>query len=731
MAKLITGTAGQDTILGTQAADSIQAGAGSDLIYGFMGADTIDGGTGYDTLFISGTTLDLNTAKDAQLISVEEVSAKLSNGGVTINLGNQSEGFILTGSAYKDILTGGQGTNSIDAGDGDDTIFGFGASDTVNGGIGVDTLVLSSSISDATDVQLSNIENILASGADKGLTINLGKQSERFYLIASSFADDVTGGFGADVINTGAGDDKIHGFLGNDFINGGDGTDTLLLGKTSVYLNAALDVQLINVEKISAVEATYGVIIDLSNQSEGFTITGSDYSDSIKGGSGSDTIIGSSGVDTIDGGFGADTLVLTSSLINLTNAQLVNVESIDASSASEGLVINLGAQNERLNITGSSNSDTVTGSIGIDVISAGGGDDIIKGFASADTIDGGAGFDSLILTSTSANLNSATDAQLINFEAISATAATTGVNMTLTSQTERFLIIGSNYSDTLKGGAGADSISGFNGSDFVDGGKGLDTLFLQASSANLNGADDAQVANVEAISAINATAGVNIILVNQSEGFSIIGGAYADQLTGTAQEDTFVGFAGADTINGGASLDTIQLTATSADLNRASNAQIVNIEKISAAAATTGVLIDVSGQTERLQIIGGAGNDSIIGGAGSDNLTGGAGADHFIFNGPVAANSSDLITDFTPTVDSLDLNHDAFTALGSVGQLQAGIFWSSPSDTSAHSANDRLIYNTTTGALYYDADGQGGAAAIQVATFINHPQLTSNYVFII
>ncbi|MEX8521034.1 MAG: hypothetical protein AB3X44_21225, partial [Leptothrix sp. (in: b-proteobacteria)] len=36
--------------------------------------------------------------------------------------------------------------------------------------------------------------------------------------------------------------------------------------------------------------------------------------------------------------------------------------------------------------------------------------------------------------------------------------------------------------------------------------------------------------------------------------------------------------------------------------------------------------------------------------------------------------------------------------------------------TSAGDANDHLIFDTNTSRLYYDADGRGGQAAVQIAT---------------
>jgi serralysin len=63
------------------------------------------------------------------------------------------------------------------------------------------------------------------------------------------------------------------------------------------------------------------------------------------------------------------------------------------------------------------------------------------------------------------------------------------------------------------------------------------------------------------------------------------------------------------------------------------------------------------------------------------------------------------------------LDHNVFTALAS-GGLPAGAF---VVGTAAADADDRILYDTATGALFYDSDGTGAAAAIQFATLSSKP----------
>ncbi|HWU92633.1 MAG TPA: Ig-like domain-containing protein, partial [Sphingomicrobium sp.] len=56
---------------------------------------------------------------------------------------------------------------------------------------------------------------------------------------------------------------------------------------------------------------------------------------------------------------------------------------------------------------------------------------------------------------------------------------------------------------------------------------------------------------------------------------------------------------------------------------------------------------------------GGTGNDRLVGGTGNDTLTGGSGSDVFVFD---RGFGHDVVTDFTPGTDHLELSRDLFGA---------------------------------------------------------------------
>ncbi len=107
-------------------------------------------------------------------------------------------------------------------------------------------------------------------------------------------------------------------------------------------------------------------------------------------------------------------------------------------------------------------------------------------------------------------------------------------------------------------------------------------------------------------------------------------------------------------------------------------------------------------------LTGDAGRDTLTGGAGVDELSGGAGSDLFDF---ISAGEVDVITDFSVVSDTLRLDDAAFAGIAR-GNLSADDF---VAGTAALDSTDRVIYDQTTGAVWFDADGLGGADAVQFA----------------
>ncbi|HRQ94176.1 MAG TPA: calcium-binding protein, partial [Candidatus Accumulibacter phosphatis] len=57
--------------------------------------------------------------------------------------------------------------------------------------------------------------------------------------------------------------------------------------------------------------------------------------------------------------------------------------------------------------------------------------------------------------------------------------------------------------------------------------------------------------------------------------------------------------------------------------------------------------------------------------------------------------------------------------LATPGTLAAGSFRSGAGFTTAADADDYLIYNSSSGALYYDAGGNAGAGPVPIATLVS------------
>jgi Ca2+-binding RTX toxin-like protein len=497
--------------------------------------------------------------------------------------------------------------------------------------------------------------------------------------------------------------------------------------------------------------ANTSIAIDGSGGND--TLTGGDAPDLLQGGLGNDSLSGGLGNDTLQGGAGNDTYVVDNTADRIQEDAGKGSDTVKASvdytlSANvEHLTLtgsaNLSATGNDLSnrITGNAGANTLDGGAGADTLGGGSGDDIYYVDNAADSVVEGAakGKDTV---RSSVNITLAANVENLNLSG----AATTG-----TGNDQANLISGTDTANTLRGAGGSDTLVGGAGDDTLVGGAGNDTYVLDSAADVVtegagagkdlvrSSADVTLSANVENLTLLDGA------LNGQGNGLAnvITGNAAANRLVGAAGDDTLVGGGSADTMNGGAGDDSYTVTLGDETVELAGG----GTDTVNSAIAWT-----LAGQVENLLLTGGGGvagtgnaignllrgntgnntldgrdgADTLAGGAGNDTLTGGAGADVFLFDTtPNATTNRDLVNDFVSGTDQIHLDVDVFSALVAGAALTEAQFRSGAGFTTAQTSDHRIIYNTSTGALFYDPDGVDGVAAVRFAVLgsTTHPAL--------
>jgi Ca2+-binding RTX toxin-like protein len=198
------------------------------------------------------------------------------------------------------------------------------------------------------------------------------------------------------------------------------------------------------------------------------------------------------------------------------------------------------------------------------------------------------------------------------------------------------------------------------------------------------------------------------------------GGTGNDTLHGEAGGDHLWGGAGADALYGGTDAGVDYARYDDANHGNLTISLLTGLAGTGAAAGDTysgieglvgGVGHDVViGDAAANWLFGSGGSDFIDGLGGSDYLNGGAGADRFRLSTAIGAGNVDRIADFQTGVDDILLARAIFAAIGA--SLTADEFVIG----AAADGNDHLLYNSTSGALTYDTNGNIAGGATQIAT---------------
>lgn len=491
----------------------------------------------------------------------------------------------------------------------------------------------------------------------------------------------------------------------------------------------------------------------------------------ILAGGGDDTIILTAGsssapaaaINMIDGGAGADLMIADAgaNTFVVDNVGDVVIGGNDVDTIWSSVNYRLGEDVEELFLksnalqgVGNALANTITGNSGANSLTGEAGDDTLDGGKGTDTLIGGAGDDTYIVD----NVKDA----VVEQPDEGTDTVKSSVSHTLAGDVENLVLLGTAalkgagnaLANTITGNSGKNVLDGGAGDDKLVGGKGDDTYVVDSAldsvvEVDLEGIDTVQAGVTYTLSAyveklvltgggmIDGTGnGIDNLLTGNAFDNRLSGAAGNDKLVGGAGRDTLVGGTGDDTLDGGLGLDI-------ADYADASSGVTVSLAKTTAQ-DTIGAGIDairnvedlggsihgdkLTGSASANLLLGRAGDDVLSGGLGMDTLLGGADADAFLFESVLGKTNIDLIEDFLVGTDTIWLDDKIFAKLSGMTVLDAGSF---VTGTAALDANDYILYDSLTGALFYDKDGNGSGAAAQFAILQGAPVIGASSFLVV
>ncbi len=423
---LISGTNGDDTLIGTLGNDFVYGGGGDDTLFLLAGDDIGNGGTGSD--FVSG-----DSGED-----------------------------LIVGGSGADILSGEGGNDTLSGDGGDDQVFGGAGNDLLSGGRGDDTLVggagndtFKYSRGDGHDIVVDEV----AGTWQDAWTRTGGWNSAAGFSINSN--GDLIGPGGA-VLRENVGTADLPEIQWNGRLE----YDSL--GETLRFFAPATSGSTVADSGTDTVEFDPTIHIrDLALENRGNDLVVHISNDGGESGSfgGADSITlsqwnnGASGSIENLAFFSTGTIDL--SVTNLIAGTADDDAALLGTSGANWITGGAGSDD----ITGNSADDILSGNGGADTIAGAEGDDVLYGGSGDDVLIGGDGADLLVGGSGSDWASYEDDASGIYFNLAAVDLATGSASGDSLSSVEN-----------VRGGSGADEIVGDVGDNILDGGAGNDIL---------------------------------------------------------------------------------------------------------------------------------------------------------------------------------------------------------------------------------------------------------------